>query len=411
MNKIMKRVISLFLALVIALSLTACGNTKNQIKVGNIKIDVEKFAYYYCLIWENYQQTTIEYDVSFGQGAGEEKTGYNYSVLPCEQEYDESKSAMYTGVTLEDLGVEEATWEDVFVYLTFNSILRTEYGLGEAKAKGLTVELDETEEIDSDVMKIKTEAEKVNLSFEDYLKERYGARLTEEEYRAIYEESLLFDVADEQLKQYYMTQVTEEEKQTEYESEQTGYDSYGDTLLSDVRHILIEFPVDEETQEVVKLSDAEKVPYFEKAQEAFDLYGKNPTEDTFVNLVAEYSDDSASVSDGGLYTYIKKEGKYVSEFENWCVDPARQAGDAEIIETPYGYHVMYFVKSYGSAKDYLVTRAAAVDKFDDAFRLALEEQFATIDLRSEQIKSITEEQNKLFGALISTQYRIVSEDE
>ena len=33
----------------------------------------------------------------------------------------------------------------------------------------------------------------------------------------------------------------------------------------------------------------------------------------------------------------------VENFEDWCYDAARKAGDVEIIETEYGYHIMYFV--------------------------------------------------------------------
>ena len=405
-----KKGISLLLAIVIVLSLTACGDTTNVIKAGDITIDTDEFAYNYCLIWENYQQNTIEYDVSNGEGSGFKKTGYDYTVLPFEQEYLD-KSSMYTGVTIEELGVENPTWEDVFVYLTFNSILRLEYGISEAKAKGITLELSETEEIDNDVNKIKAEAEKVNLSFEDYLKQRYGASLTEEEYRAIYEESLLFNLADEKLKEYYMTIVTEEEKQSEYELDKEAYDSYGETLLSDVRHILIAFPIDSETNKVVELSESEKSSYYKKAQTVFDLYSKNPTEDNFVKLVEEYSDDTASVSEGGLYTNVKMDGTFIAPFQNWATDPARQVGDVSIVETSYGYHIMYFAKSYGSTKDYYITRNAAVDKYDKAFRLALEEEFALIDLRSEPIKNITAEQNELFRVLMGTQYRLVIEDE
>ena len=33
----------------------------------------------------------------------------------------------------------------------------------------------------------------------------------------------------------------------------------------------------------------------------------------------------------------------MKNFLNWSVDPARKAGDTDVIETEYGYHVMYFV--------------------------------------------------------------------
>ena len=33
----------------------------------------------------------------------------------------------------------------------------------------------------------------------------------------------------------------------------------------------------------------------------------------------------------------------VSEFNDWIFDPARKAGDTDIVKTTYGYHIMYFV--------------------------------------------------------------------
>ena len=33
----------------------------------------------------------------------------------------------------------------------------------------------------------------------------------------------------------------------------------------------------------------------------------------------------------------------VQPFNDWCFDPARQSGDTGIVETSYGFHVMYFV--------------------------------------------------------------------
>jgi len=33
----------------------------------------------------------------------------------------------------------------------------------------------------------------------------------------------------------------------------------------------------------------------------------------------------------------------VVPFQDWCFDAARKTGDTGIVETQYGYHVMYFV--------------------------------------------------------------------
>ena len=67
------------------------------------------------------------------------------------------------------------------------------------------------------------------------------------------------------------------------------------------------------------------------------------TEDAFAALAVANSTDS-NASSGGLYTDIYR-GQMVSEFEDWCFDSSRQPGDTGIVQTSYGYHVMYFVST------------------------------------------------------------------
>ena len=66
------------------------------------------------------------------------------------------------------------------------------------------------------------------------------------------------------------------------------------------------------------------------------------TEDAFADLAVEYSTDTGSAENGGLYENVYK-GQMVDPFENWCFDASRQPGDTGIVETDYGYHVMYYV--------------------------------------------------------------------
>ena len=40
-----------------------------------------------------------------------------------------------------------------------------------------------------------------------------------------------------------------------------------------------------------------------------------------------------------------RKGQTVQPFEDWSFDPSRQSGDTGIIESEYGYHVMYFVET------------------------------------------------------------------
>ena len=80
----------------------------------------------------------------------------------------------------------------------------------------------------------------------------------------------------------------------------------------------------------------------DKADEILSEYQSGAqTEDAFAALASANSSDS-SASNGGLYTNIYK-GQMVEAFEDWCFDPSRQPGDTGIVETAYGYHVIYFV--------------------------------------------------------------------
>lgn len=73
------------------------------------------------------------------------------------------------------------------------------------------------------------------------------------------------------------------------------------------------------------------------------------TEDSFAALANEYNEDSGSSSNGGLYEHIYP-GQMVTEFNDWVFDANRKAGDVELVETDYGYHIIYFVAKDG--KDY-----------------------------------------------------------
>ena len=111
-----------------------------------------------------------------------------------------------------------------------------------------------------------------------------------------------------------------------------------------VRHILITPENDEDSDNdgtPDKASDAADAAAKEKAEKILaDWKAGDATEDSFAALAKENSSDNAD--DGGLYEDVYK-GQMVAEFEDWCYDPARKAGDTGIVKTTYGYHIMYFV--------------------------------------------------------------------
>ena len=81
-------------------------------------------------------------------------------------------------------------------------------------------------------------------------------------------------------------------------------------------------------------------------QKAEDLLAQwkagDATEDSFAQLANENSTDTGSNTNGGLYTEVYQD-QMVEAFNDWCFDAARKPGDTGIVETDYGYHIMYFV--------------------------------------------------------------------
>jgi len=101
----------------------------------------------------------------------------------------------------------------------------------------------------------------------------------------------------------------------------------------DTRHILV--TTEKYTTDEATLAKAEEILAEFKAGDA--------TAEAFAELAKTYSEDSGSVSTGGLYENIG-EGDMVTEFNDWIFDAARKTGDTGIVKTDYGYHVMFFEK-------------------------------------------------------------------
>ncbi len=107
-----------------------------------------------------------------------------------------------------------------------------------------------------------------------------------------------------------------------------------------VRHIL--FLSDRNGDQTV--TDEEKAEAKAKAEELLAVYLSDPTEENFAKLAGENTEDEGSAETGGLYAQFP-EGRMVEAFNDWCFDEARQAGDTDIVETEYGFHIMYFIET------------------------------------------------------------------
>ena len=130
--------------------------------------------------------------------------------------------------------------------------------------------------------------------------------------------------------------------------------------LKNVRHILVGFEHnhvegEEHDHSEVTYTEEEIAAAKAEAEEILNQWKSGEaTEDSFATLANEKSDDGDGTT-GGLYENVYK-GQMVAPFEEWCYDSARAAGDTGIVETEYGFHVMYFVgDSETNYRDYLIT--------------------------------------------------------
>ena len=90
------------------------------------------------------------------------------------------------------------------------------------------------------------------------------------------------------------------------------------------------------------MTDEQKATYYTQAEEIYQQFQENPTEENFATLANENSDDPGSNENGGLYEDVQP-GEMAEAFDNWIFDPARKPGDSGIVETEIGYHIMYYV--------------------------------------------------------------------
>ena len=114
--------------------------------------------------------------------------------------------------------------------------------------------------------------------------------------------------------------------------------------LVDVRHILIAVEGGTEDEEGnVTYSAEEWETCRAEAQGILDQWlAGDATEESFAQLANEYSEDIGSNENGGLYEGKNAQSGFVSEFVDWYMDESRQVGDYGLVQTDYGYHVMYF---------------------------------------------------------------------
>lgn len=125
-----------------------------------------------------------------------------------------------------------------------------------------------------------------------------------------------------------------------------------DYNMAQVRHILVKVVADEEGN----YTEEAKAEALAKAEDILAEYeAGDKTEESFAALAEEYSEDTGSNTNGGLYDAVTK-GQMVEEFDKFCFE-GHKHGDTAIVygeSSSYaGYHVMYYVGEGENYADYI----------------------------------------------------------
>ena len=240
--------------------------------------------------------------------------------------------------------------------------------LDDAKALCEAKNLEELNEA-IDALLINSEKDNVTASeFEDVL---YS------DISSIYKEWLASNDRQENDITYLANTTTSKDKDGNEVSELNGYyvvlflgRNDNERKLANVRHLLVKFEGGtKDANGKVTYSDAEKEAAKKEAEGYLKTWKEGKaTEASFIELVKQHSDDGSKET-GGLFENITPDSQYVTTFLNWSIDPARKAGNTDVIETEYGYHVMYYVgDSDMSYRDQLIDadlRAKDMEKWYD----------------------------------------------
>lgn len=126
--------------------------------------------------------------------------------------------------------------------------------------------------------------------------------------------------------------------------------------LKNVRHLLVAYEGGTtDSNGNTTYTDAEKAAAKEEAEKLLEQFkSTGMTEEDFEKLAKEHTDDTGSKETGGLYEDIYP-GQMVEAFEDWCYEAERKTGDFGLVQTDYGWHIMYYVgESETTYRDFML---------------------------------------------------------
>lgn len=237
------------------------------------------------------------------------------------------------------------TWQQYFLSVALNNWQTYQALANESVAAGFELDEETLTYLETMPDSLATDAGLQGFeSAEDYLAYNVGKGSSIEDYvdyMEVYYQGLMY--FDSEAQKLTPTEDEIEAFFTEHEAEYAESGITRDTKTVDIRHILV-LPEGAtiDTIYTETFSDEAWEVGRTNAQAILDAWkAGEATEESFAELANEHSADPGSNTNGGLYEDVYT-GDMVEAFDAWCFDESRQYGDADVVQTELGFHVMYY---------------------------------------------------------------------
>ena len=242
---------------------------------------------------------------------------------------------------------EDLTWQQFFLNAALTNWNQVQAMNLKAQEAGLEASAEDQAYLDGLDAYLEETAAGFGTTVEELMAGNFGPGAGKEDYR-YFQELYLNGLPYYQAESAKMV-PTQEDLEAYFAGREEEYAASGvtrDSKFVDVRHILVQVKGGTTAEDgTTTYSDEEWKTCEEAAQAILDEWlSGDKTEESFAALAGEKTEDPGSRGNGGLYQQVY-EGQMVQPFNDWCFDESRRYGDYDLVQTSYGYHVMFFVKS------------------------------------------------------------------
>ena len=138
------------------------------------------------------------------------------------------------------------------------------------------------------------------------------------------------------------------------------------------------------------------------SEEVLAMWNKSDkTEEYFAELANEYTEDTGSNTTGGLYEKVYP-GQMVDSFDSWIFDASRKEGDVEIIESDYGYHLMYYVGNKDFTYRSTIRTTHTQDDYSSWLEAELEKENVAVSRNEANMAKSYERASRLIDATVAS---------